>query len=172
VEKSKTSDLTYTFIYGGGWLDAGSLRSFLISSTGDTTNIYYNGDVPFSVSTLDTVADAIFSTLDYVEETKNRSIHVHSIVTTQNRLLALAKEVAPEKSWKTVDYELHDLTAKSDEKLANGITDFDTFVPYILRAIFDPAFGACYTKTDNELLGVREASEGDIREVIRDLLRN
>ena len=171
VEKAKFSDLTYTFIYGGAWLDAGSHRSFLISSTGDTTNIYDGGDVPFSVSTLDTVADAIVSTLEHVEETKNRSVHVHSIVTTQNRLLELAKEVAPEKSWERVDYKLDDLTAKSDERLANGNTDFDTFVPYILRAIFDPACGACYAKTDNDLLGVKEASEEDIREVIRALLK-
>ncbi|RBR26459.1 uncharacterized protein FIESC28_00753 [Fusarium coffeatum] len=171
VEKAEASDLTYTFIYGGAWLDAGSHRSFLISSTGDTTNIYDGGDIPFSVSTLDTVADAIISTLEHVEETKNCCVHVHSIVTTQNRLLALAKEVAPEKSWDTVHYKLDDLTAKSDERLANGITDFDTFLSYILRAIFDPAFGACYAKTDNELLGVQKASEEDIREAIRALLK-
>ncbi|CAG7563205.1 unnamed protein product [Fusarium equiseti] len=140
--------------------------------TGDTTKIYDGGDVPFSVSTLDTVADAIVSTLIHVEETKNRFVHVHSIVTTQNRLLALAKEVAPEKSWDTVDYTLDELTAKSDERLAKGIADFDTFVPYILRAIFDPTFGACYAKTDNELLGINEALEEDIREVIRALLAN
>ncbi|KAH7193892.1 uncharacterized protein B0J16DRAFT_395899 [Fusarium flagelliforme] len=162
VEKAKASDLTYTFIYGGGWLDAGSHRSFLISSTGNTTNIYDGGDVPFSVSTLDTVADVIVSTLNHMEETKNRSVHVHSIVTTQNRLLALAKEVAPEKSWDTNDYKLDDMTAKSDKRLANGITDLETFVPYILRAIFDPAFGACYAETDNELLG----------EVVRALVKN
>ncbi|KAI1057391.1 hypothetical protein LB507_011546 [Fusarium sp. FIESC RH6] len=171
VEKTKASNLTYTFIYGGAWLDAGSHRSFLISSTGDTTKIYDGGDIPFSVSTLDTVADAIVSTLEHAEDTKNRSVHVHSIVTTQNRLLALARDVAPEKSWDTVDYKLDDLTARSDERLANGIIDFNTCVPYIMRAIFDPAFGACYAKTDNELLGVKKASEGDIRETIRALLK-
>lgn len=171
IEKAKASDLTYTFIYGGAWLDAGSHRSFLVSSTGDKTNIYDGGDIPFSVSTLDTVADAILSTLEHTEDTKNHSVHVHGIVTTQNRLLALAQEVAPEKSWGTVDYKLDDLTARSDERLANGMTDFDTFVPYILRAIFDPAYGACYAETDNEPLGVKEASDEDIREVIRALLK-
>ena len=169
VEKAKASDLTYTFVYGGAWLDAGSHRSFLISSTGDTTNIYDGGDIPISESTLDTVAEAIVSTLGHVEETKNRSVHVHSIVTTQDRLLVLAKEVASEKACDTVHYKLDDLTAKSDERLANGITDFDAFGPHILRAIFDPAFGACYAKSDNELLGVEEASEDDIRVVIRAL---
>lgn len=169
VEKAKASDLTYTFTYGGVWLDARSHRSLLISSTGDTTKIYDDGDIPISESTLDTVAEAIVSTLEHVEETKNRSVHVHSIVTTQDRLLVLAKEVGSEKAWDTVHYKLDDLTAKSDERLANGITDFDAFVPYILRAIFDPAFGACYAKSDNELLGVEEASEEDIRVVIRAL---
>ncbi|KAM0549197.1 hypothetical protein ACHAPJ_009506 [Fusarium lateritium] len=172
VEKTKYSDLTYTFIYGGGWLDAGRHRSFLISSTGDTTNTYDGGDVRFSASTLDTVADAIVSTLDHLEETKNRSVHVHSLVTTQNRLLALAKEVVPEKSWDTIDFKLDDLTTTSDQRLANGHTDFETFVPYILRAIFDPAFGACYEKTDNELLGIKKASEEDIKATLRTLLKH
>ncbi|KAF4967226.1 hypothetical protein FSARC_5205 [Fusarium sarcochroum] len=170
VEKARDSDLTYTFIYGGGWLDAGPHRSFLISSTGDTTNTYDGGDVRFSVSTLDTVADAIVSTLHHLDDTKNRSVHVHSLVTTQNLLLALAKEVAPEKSWDKVDFKLDDLTAKSDQRLANGLTDFETFVPYILRAIFDPDFGACYEEADNELLGLKEASEEDIRSILRTLL--
>ncbi|RAL08043.1 aromatic alcohol reductase [Aspergillus homomorphus CBS 101889] len=172
IEKAKGSGLTYTFIYGGGWLDAGSHRSFLISSTGDTTNRYDGGDVLFSASTLDTVADAILSTLDHLEETRNRAVHVHSLVTTQNRLLALAKEVAPEKSWDTVDFKLDDLIAKSDTRLAKGITDFETFAPYILRAIFDPDFGAYYEKTDNELLGIKEASDQEVREIIRNLLKH
>ncbi|CAG8947966.1 unnamed protein product [Penicillium salamii] len=171
IGKAKDTDLTYTFIYGGGWLDAGPHRSFLVSSIGETTKTYDGGDVPFSASTLDTVADAIVSTLNHLEETKNRAVYVHSLVTTQNRLLTLGKEVAPERSWDTIDFKLDDLTTKSDKRLAEGIADFETFLPYILRAIFDPAFGACYEKTDNELLGIKEASQEEVREILRTLLK-
>lgn len=172
VEKAKNTGLTYTLIYCGGWLDAGSHRSFLISSTGDTTNVFDGGDVPFSTSTLDTVASAIVSTLVHLEETKNRSIHVHSLVTTQNHLLALAKQVAPEKPWHTVNLKLDDLTAKADARLAQGLVDFETFAPYIFRAIFDPSFGACYDKTDNQLLGITCSSDEDVKDILRDLLKS
>ncbi|PLB53256.1 NAD(P)-binding protein [Aspergillus steynii IBT 23096] len=172
VEKAKNTGLTYTFIYCGGWLDAGSHRSFLISSTGDTTNIFDGGDVAFSASTLDTVASAIVATLAHLEETKNRSIHVHSLVTTQNHLLALAKEVAPEKPWHTVNLKLEDLTAKANVRLAKGLVDFETFAPYIFRAIFDPSFGACYERTDNQLLGITYSSDEDVKDILRDLLKN
>ena len=172
VEKAKNTGLTYTFIYCGGWLDAGSHRSFLISSTGDTTNIFDGGDVTFSASTLDTVASAIVATLAHLPETKNRSIHVHSLVTTQNHLLALAKEVAPEKPWHTVNLKLEDLTAKANVRLANGLVDFETFAPYIFRAIFDPSFGACYDRTDNQLLGITYSSDEDVKDILRDLLKN
>lgn len=59
ADKAKASGLTYTFIYVGGWLDAGPHRSLLISSTGDTTTTYDNGNVPFSAVTMDTTANGM-----------------------------------------------------------------------------------------------------------------
>ncbi|OGM51001.1 hypothetical protein ABOM_000059 [Aspergillus bombycis] len=170
-QKAKESGLTYTIIYGGGWLDAGSHRSFLLNISGETTNTYDGGNVPFSASTLDTVADSVVSALSHWDETKNRSLFVHSLVTTQNHLLSLAKEVMPGKPWATRDFKLDELIARSDERLAQGLLDFETFSPYIFRAVFDPAFGGRYDQTDNQLLGIKEASEADIREILKKLLQ-
>ena len=48
--------------------------------------------------------------------------------------------MAPEEPWDAVGVKLNDLTAKVDERLAKGNTNFfETFFPDILRALFDPA---------------------------------
>ncbi|OJJ61691.1 hypothetical protein ASPSYDRAFT_40234 [Aspergillus sydowii CBS 593.65] len=167
VETAKFSGLTYTFIYGGAWLDAGSSRSFVLNFSGQTTCLYDGGDVPFSATTLGSVADAVLSTITHLDETRNRSVFVHSLVTTQNHLVSLAKEVAPELLWNTTSIKLDDLTAKSDKRLAQGLFDFETFSPYIFRAIFDPKFGGLYVKTDNQLLGIHEASDEDVKSIFR-----
>ncbi|KAH8434151.1 aromatic alcohol reductase [Aspergillus melleus] len=172
VEMAKRSTLTYTFIYGGAWLDAGSSRSFVLDFSGQNTCLYDGGDVPFSATTLGSVAEAVISTLTHLDQTRNRSVFVHSLVTTQKHLVSLAKEVAPELSWDTTtSIKLDDLTAKSDKRLAQGLLDFETFSPYIFRAIFDPSFGGVYSRTDNQLLGIREASDEDVKDIFRRVLK-
>lgn len=171
-EKVKATGLSYTIIYGGAWLDAEG-RSFLLDFDGDKgeTRVYDGGDVPISVSTLSTVADAIIGVLDHPAETHNRSVYVHDMVTTQNRLLELARQLRRGKAWKMKNVSLGEMTARSDERLAKGMLDMETFVPYICRAIFDPRHGSVYERTDNELLGIPGKTDEDLMVVLDRVLQ-
>ena len=170
LAKSKTTDLTYTMVYNNAFLDWGLERDFLLRLSNAKPVIVNGGDLPFSAITLASVADAVVGVLTHPDETRNRSVHVHDIVTTQNQLLTLAKKVAPSKPWEIVDAKLDDLTAAADARLAKGIYDFETFTPYLIRATVDPACEGKFETTDNELLGVKGVSEDDIIRILNKIL--
>lgn len=171
IEKSKSTPVTYTFVYNSVFLDWGLERNFLLNLAETKATLIDGGSSEFSTTTLPSVADALVGVVSHPEETKNRTVYIHDTVTTQKKLLALAQKVAPEKSWESVEVKLDDLTAKADERLAKGLYDLETFTPYLFRAIFDPKSKAKFEKTDNELLGVKGVTEEDIIELLKPLLK-
>ncbi|KPM42740.1 hypothetical protein AK830_g3798 [Neonectria ditissima] len=171
IEKSKSTPLSYTFIYNSAFLDWGLEHNFILDHSQSKPIIIDGGDVEFSTTTLSTVGDALVGVVSHPEETKNRVVYIHDLITTQNKLLALAKKVAPERSWAPIPVALDDLTAKADERLAKGLYDMETFAPYLFRAILDPKNGGKFDKTDNELLGLKGKTEDDIVEILKPLLK-
>ncbi|KAK7425153.1 hypothetical protein QQX98_000067 [Neonectria punicea] len=171
IEKSKSTPLSYSFIYNSAFLDWGLEHNFILDHSQSKPIIIDGGDVEFSTTTLSTVADALVGVVSHPEETKNRVVYIHDLITTQNKLLELAKKVAPERPWAPIPVALDDLTAKADERLAKGLYDMETFAPYLFRAIFDPKNGGKFEKTDNELLGLKGKTEDDIVELLKPLLK-
>lgn len=169
-DKSNTTDLTYTIVYNNAFLDWGLERDFLLRISDAKPVILDGGDLPFSATTLGSVADAVVGILTHPEETKNRSVRIHDIVISQNQLLALAKKVAPNKSWEVVPAKLDDLIAEADARLARGNFDMETFAPYLSRATLDPGYGGKFDTTDNELLGVKGVSEDEVTQILKKIL--
>lgn len=170
IAKGKTSSLTYTFVYNSAFLDWGLDHGFVFALNNPTPMIIEDGNRPFSTTTLNSIADAVVGIANHLEETKNRAVYIHDTILTQNKILELAKQAAPERSWEPVSAKLDDLTAKADERLAKGLYDMETFVPYLFRAIFDPTSGAEFKKTDNELLGVKGVTDADVIAIIKKVL--
>ncbi|KAI5462055.1 hypothetical protein BGZ63DRAFT_382866 [Mariannaea sp. PMI_226] len=171
IEKSKSTPLTYTFVYNSAFLDWGLEHGFIFDHSKSAPIIVDGGDSEFSATSLSSVADALVGVASHPEETKNRTVYIHDLVTSQNRLLALAKQVAPERPWAPVPVVLDDLTAKADQRLAQGLFDMETFAPYLYRAVLDPKSQAKFEKTDNELLGIKGKTEQDIIAILKPLLK-
>lgn len=171
IEKAKTSPLSYTFVYNSAFLDWGLDHKFIFDWSESKPIIIDGGDNEFSTTTLSSVGDALVGIASHPDETKNRVVYIHDLVITQNKLLEIAKKVAPERPWAPIPVALDDLTAKSDQRLAQGLFDMETFAPYLFRAIFDPRSQPKFEKTDNELLGVKGKTEEDIAELFKALLK-
>lgn len=171
VEKSKVTGLSYTVVYNSAFLDWGLQKGFILKTSDGKPTIIDGGDLEFSATTLKTIGDAVVALMAHPEETKNRAVYIEDIKVTQNKLLALAKKVAPEKSWQPQHVKLDDMVAAADARLAQGLFDMQTFAPYLFRAVLDPAYGGNFTKTDNELLGVRGKTEQDIIDILEPLLK-
>ncbi len=170
IETSKTTDLTYTFVSNNAFLDWGLEQNFLLSTSNSKPILVNGGDLLFSATTLASIGDAVVGVLSHPAETKNRSVHIHDLVTSQNQLLVLAKQVASEKVWEPIVVNLDDLVAKADARLAKGLFDLETFAPYLMRAVLDPNYGGKFEQTDNELLGVKGKTDQDVIEIFKKLL--
>lgn len=169
IEKAKTSPITYSFVYNSGFLDWGLEQDFVFQFSSPTPMIIDDGNSEFSVTTLSTVADAVVGIAEHLEDTKNRVVYIDDIVVSQNKFLALARKAVPTRTWEPVYVPLDDLTAKADERLAQGLYDMETFVPYIYRAIVDPRSEAKFEKTDNALLGLKGKTDEDIIAIMKGL---
>jgi uncharacterized protein YbjT (DUF2867 family) len=167
IETSKTTDLTYTLVYNNAFLDWGIKNDFLLSTSDSKPVLINGGDLLFSATSVPSVGDAVVGILSHPAETKNRAVRIHDLMTSHNKLLALAKQAAPGRDWKPVTVSLDDLVAKADERLAKGIYDQETFVPYLYRAVLDPNYGGKFEQTDNELLGVKGKTDQDIIELFK-----
>ncbi|KAG9256562.1 uncharacterized protein F5Z01DRAFT_477553 [Emericellopsis atlantica] len=171
IEKAKSTETTYTFVYNGAFLDWGIERSFLINPSGDKTRVVEGGDIPFSTTTLASVADAVYGVLKHPEETKNRAVYIEDAKVTQNQLLRLAKQAAPSKSWDVEHVTLDEITGAADKRLAQGLLDFHTFVPYIYRAIFGAENHGSFERNDNELLGLKGKTDEEVAEVVKQYVK-
>jgi len=167
IEKTKTSGLTYTSVYNNAFLDWGLEHDFLLRISDYNPVLLNDGNLRFSTTTLSTVADAVVAVLNKPDETRNRAVFVHDLVTTQNELLALAKRVAPEKPWRETHVDLEEAFAGALGRLAEGKVDMETVTPILWRAVFDPAYGGNFRKTDNELLGLKGKTEADVIEILK-----
>ena len=171
AEKSRETALTYTLVSNAAFLDWGLERHFLLNTADYKPALYDGGNTIFSATTLDSVGDAVVSILKHPEETKNRRVYIENIKISQNRLLALAQQVAPGKPWLPQQVSIDAIVKEADEKLAKGDYAPENFIPYLFRALNDPAYGPSFQKTDNELLGIKSVDENYVIELFKRIIK-
>ncbi|KAF5006232.1 hypothetical protein FDECE_7392 [Fusarium decemcellulare] len=169
IELSKAGKISYTFVYNSVFLDWGLHHNFFLDFEKSTATLIDGGEAEFTTTSLDSVGDGVVGVLSHPEETKNRVVYIQDAVLTQKKVLELAKKANPSKTWTVNTAVLDELTAKSDERLSKGLLDWETFTPYLYRAIYDPASVPKFPKLDNELLGVKGKTEDEILELIKPL---
>ena len=164
---------SYTQVRNGAFLDWGLQYNIFLDWRNDKPRIFDGGDGKFSTTTLASVARAVAGVLEHPDETKNRAVYVQDIVTTQNKILAIAKEVAPEKTktWELVPTSLEVIKKAADDAVANGQFSFEVMVEYLYCASMGGVYGALMEKTDNELLGVAgDKTDADIEAILKSVL--
>lgn len=166
VEKSKTTDLTYTLVYNGGFTDFAIKNKVIMNFSEYKPTIFNGGDSKFSCTSLPTVGDAVVGVLSHPAETENRAVYVSESFISQNQLLSLAKSIAPNKPWAPVDADLNVVFAGALERLAQGQHDMPTVIPILLKSILDNEYGSNFAENDNELLGIKEKGDEFLIELL------
>jgi hypothetical protein len=171
-EKVKTAeDFTYTLVRTGPFLDWALNAGLLLDWESGKPRIYDGGDQLFSTTTLRSIGQAVVGVLDHPEETKNRAVYVQDMVTSQNRILAVAKKVAPGKKWAPVPTQLAAMEKSSNDALKRGEFTLAVMMEYVLVSIFGDGHGGLMGKVDNELLGVAgDMTDADIEAILKPLL--
>lgn len=168
---AQNPDFTYTLVRTGAFLDWGLEMAFLLDWKTGKPRIYDSGNQPFSTTTLASVGLAVVGVLSSPDETKNRAVYVQDMQTSQNRILAIAKKIAPEKKWELVQTSTVELKTAADEKIAKGDYSMGVLYEYLFPSIFGEGYGGYMEKTDNELLCVPgNKKDADIEAILKPLL--
>lgn len=171
IEKSKTTDLTYSFVYVGGLTDFAIPHQVLMDFSKYAPTIYNGGETQFSTTSMPKVGDAVVGVLSHPDETRNRAVYTSEIIFSQNQLLSLAKKIAPNKPWAPVDVDLNEVVKGAQERLAQGVHDLSVIIPILLKSIVDPEYGVKFDENDNELLGIKVRTEEYLTELITPLIK-
>jgi uncharacterized protein YbjT (DUF2867 family) len=167
-------DFSYTLVRNGAFLDWGLENSFVLDLKSGKPRIFDGGDQLWSTTTLKSVGQAVVGVLEHPDETKNRAVYVQDMVTSQNKILDIARKIAPEKTktWEPVPTSLADVKKASDDELAKGNFSVPVMVEYLFVSLFGAGYGGLMEKTDNELLGVAgDKTDADIEAILTPLLK-
>lgn len=171
IEKSKTTSLTWTSVATNVFLDWGLEFGFLLGARDGKLRLVGTGDDKFSATALDSIGDSVVGILHHPEQTKNRTVFIDDIKVSQNQILALAKQVAPEREWNVQHIDVDEEVAEAQEKWAKGIINVGTVIPFLLKAALVKGNGGYFEKTDNELLGLKPKDEQYIVDVLTRVLK-
>jgi hypothetical protein len=169
---AREGKITYTYLFNGPFLEWGLKMGLILNMAQYKPEIYDGGDNLFSTTTTETIGKAVRAILAHYEETKNRAIFIQDTLTSQNKLLAIARKLTPGKKWETVPVDTAEMKAHSDANIGKGMFDLNTMYAYLYVANFgeDRAYGAHFQKLDNELLGIKEKTEEEIEETVKTYL--
>lgn len=165
-------DFTYSLVTNNIFLDWGLQNQLLLNWKDNKPKFFDGGKNVFSATTLDSVGQAVVGVLSHPEETKNRFVYVKDIDISQAQLLEIAKKIDPEKKWEEpILINTADIEKSSYDSLANGEVTPSVMMAFLMRPIFGPPeYGSRFTKTDNELLGLKGKTEADVEALLKPLI--
>jgi len=165
-------DFTYTLVCNNAFLDFGLQKNLLLNWKERKPKFFDGGKNVFSATTMDSVGQAVVGVLSHPEETKNRFVYVKDIDISQNQLLEIAKKVDPGKTWEEpILVDTAELEKSSFASLAKGEITPPVMMGFLFRVMFGPPeYGGRFTKTDNELLGVKGKTEADVEALLKSLI--
>ncbi|KAF4448025.1 oxidoreductase - protein [Fusarium austroafricanum] len=166
VEKSRTSSISYTFVYNNLFLDWGLTYGSLANLKTKDIAFYNGGDLPISVTRLTTVGKGIVGALKNATATKNRSIRIEDGKISSKELAAILQDALP-GSWNIRELDTDKIKADSDEALKNGIMDKWVWLNYIFVGGYDAKYGCSFQNVDNDLVGLPSLTKDEMEAFIR-----
>jgi nucleoside-diphosphate-sugar epimerase len=140
---------------------------------GEPTRVFDGGDDKHSFTTLSDVAQAVVGVLKNPKETHNRSVYVQTAALSQNEAIEIAKKAKPDVKIERQDASSQELLETSHKQLAQGGEQIGAaMVGFIVTSIFGDSkeYGNLWNeKNDNELLGVKEKSASELKDLIAEL---
>lgn len=166
-KKARDTDLTYTYVYNSLLLDVGLALNAFMDFSAQTVNFFDGGDTKFSSTRIRTVSKAVVAVLSKYEETKNRAVCIQDFSTTPRQLLELVQGLDPDHIWTAVPVDTGKLVKDAKAELQSVKFSPKAFAAYATRATFAPHFAESYRADDNELLGISEMTEEEVREMLK-----
>lgn len=151
TEKAEKGEIEYTIFSTGPFLDLILSFPFAFDYANKKAELISNGQHPFSTTTTVTIGKAVARALKDPQATKNRNIFIHDIVTTQAKLVALAKTHSPPGvQWTETNVDARVELKKLLDDVAKVRINHYTAVGLLRAAIFSGQYPSEYKTVDNE----------------------
>jgi hypothetical protein len=170
-EKAKAEKLTWTVLACGAFLEFVIGGPMLLDFVNHKATLFDEGDNRISSTSLPNVGRAIVGILKNLEATKNKIVRTSEVILTQNELLRIAEGLRPDIRW-----EISKVQASAILKEGmDGVSAGDFSKPVIMKIVLGTVaagetYGSAYDETDNELLGVKELTEEDLKKLVAEKL--
>jgi hypothetical protein len=173
LEKGARGEITYTGINTGIFLDWVLDEDIFVGLSGKLpTRVADGGDILMSSTTLDDIGKAIAAVLLKPEETVNKIYYIHTVAMTQNQVLGYAREAAPDAEFVVEHVDTAVLVEVAWKRYHEGKRDRISLRDFVIRASYGLGNGF-FPKTDNELLGIRQWSDEELKgEIFRRVKAN
>jgi hypothetical protein len=161
------SSISHTSIRTGPLLDFCLSRGILINMKDRSMTLFDSGDKRFSTTTIATASTAIAAALKMGDKSKNRAFKVQDIVTTQNQLLNLGKEVLPGAEWAIKPASTADMARKANEAFKADPNSRTGSILQKAVGVFGEEYTSDFGASDNAELGIRMMDETQVRELLK-----
>jgi len=163
-EKSSAGELTWTVLACGAFLGFLFGGPFFLDFVNHKATLYDEGDNRISSTSEPNIGKAIVGIFKNLEATKNKIVRTSEVILTQNRLLRIAEGLRPDIKWETSKVQTSAVLKEGLAEISAG----DFSMPVIMKILAGTAlagelYGAAFDVTDNELLGVKELTEEDLK---------
>ncbi|KAF4462048.1 isoflavone reductase family [Fusarium albosuccineum] len=170
TEKLKSSDLTWSAVANGAFLDF--LNSRFLGFDFKNKDIALFGEEGFRtgpLTSLEAVGKATAQVLLHPEETRNRVVYISSAYPGQKKLVELAKEALGPDGWRQSVVDVQKEHERALQRLQKGEFDEEVAIAILQHAATSDSVNHVWEKSDNKLLGVEELSDEQLKEFIRKL---
>ena len=166
AKASASSNLSYTLIINGPFLDWGIMVGFIMNVRDRNITLFDGGDRLFSTTSLPTIGKAVVGVLKHPEDTKNRAVYVQDTALNLKKLLDMGRK-ATRGEWTEKTAAIDDVLGSAWAELQKEAPDPDKFVFNFLQAgIWGEGYGAHYEKLDNQLLGIQQMSDHEVQNLV------
>jgi hypothetical protein len=170
-EKAKAEKLTWTVLACGAFLEFLFGGPMLLDFANHKATLFDEGDNRISSTSLPNVGRAIVGILKNFEATKNKVVRTSEVILTQNELLRIAEGLRPDIRWEVSKVQASAILKEG----MDGVSAGDFSMPVIMKIVkgtvsAGETYGSAYDETDNELLGVKELTEEDLKKLVAEKL--
>lgn len=158
---------SWTTIQNASFLGPDWTLDFIVDVKEWKCDVKDGGDVLFCATTYDDIAQAAVGILTDLDETANRPVRISSINTTQNEIIAMAKELGATEGWNITYSKTEEQEVEARRRWAEGDRSEEVVAMFINRAFIGEGWGGYFPVLDNELLGLRGLTKDELKGIIK-----
>jgi uncharacterized protein YbjT (DUF2867 family) len=160
---------TYTIVSNGPFFDWGLASGFMgIDLKNKRAGLFDGGENVHTWTNVDDIGKAVANVLAHPEETANRTAYISTVTKSQKQVAQLAQEALP-GDWDVSRAPTTEQYKEALLSLQKGIVNYGVIAPLIQYGTQQKDLAHPLEKDDNELLGIRQMTDDEIKQMIKEL---